>query len=174
MKIRTNFVTNSSSTEWGEVVIDNPVLLEILSRYKALGTFGENTWFKIGAFLTEDDIDYVPELDPDIKTKTPAFHSYRAEDLLYCPSSLEEVVEKIIGVMETDTGNYEGEYDYQLYKQLIEELTQREDEINHACKQVIWYSRQEVWTGRFGCREYRYDQEDGEYYHEEETGNLDW
>ena len=34
MKIRTDFVTNSSSVSTAEIVIDNPLLLEILQRYK--------------------------------------------------------------------------------------------------------------------------------------------
>ena len=34
MKIRTGFVTNSSSYCSAEVVIDNPVLLGILKKYK--------------------------------------------------------------------------------------------------------------------------------------------
>ena len=39
MKMRTDFVTNSSSYSTAEVVIDNPVLLEILQKYKiASGT----------------------------------------------------------------------------------------------------------------------------------------
>ena len=33
MKIRTNFVTNSSSYSSAEIKIDNPVLLEILKKY---------------------------------------------------------------------------------------------------------------------------------------------
>ena len=42
MKIRTDFVTNSSSESSVEVFIDNPVLLEILQKYKDLGLFIED------------------------------------------------------------------------------------------------------------------------------------
>jgi hypothetical protein len=173
MKIRTDFVTNSSSDSFGVVLIDNPVLLEILARYKVLGTFGENSNFEIGAFYTEDEKPYITEPDPDIKTTTPAFHSYSAEEW-NTPSSLEEVVENIIKVMDDDDDfYYEDKYDQQLYQQLKDELIQREDEINNAFRQVIWWSRKELYSGRFGCWEFKYDQENGEYYHGEETGNLD-
>lgn len=43
MKIRTNFVTNSSSYSSAEIKIDNPVLLEILEKYKTLGAFKKAT-----------------------------------------------------------------------------------------------------------------------------------
>lgn len=45
MKIHTDFVTNSSSVSTVEIVIDNPMLLEILLRYKDMGAFGESPFF---------------------------------------------------------------------------------------------------------------------------------
>ena len=68
MKIRTNFVTNSSSVSTTEVVIDNLVLLEILAKYQQLGTFDEVFSFNIGSI----DSYHWPE--SKIKTKTPAIY----------------------------------------------------------------------------------------------------
>ena len=42
MKIRTDFVTNSSSESTAEIVIDNSLLLEILKKYKDMGAFGDD------------------------------------------------------------------------------------------------------------------------------------
>ena len=65
MKIRTDFVTNSSSESTAEIVIDNPMLLEILQRYKNLGAFGDHTLFGIGEFVSESEVSNI---------KKPAFH----------------------------------------------------------------------------------------------------
>ena len=178
MKIRSDFVTNSSSTSYGEVVIDNLVLLEILARYKEMGTFAGGSNISIGSFYDKGgnypDVVYgeMAVTDPDISTITPAFHTFCAHEW-DTPSSLDEVIEEIIAVME-DNYDFSDESVKALFNQLKEELIQREDEILKAFKTVKWYSRQVLYSGRFGCWEFKYDQENGEYYHNEETGCLDF
>ena len=182
MKIRPDFVTNSSSGSYGEVIIDNPVLLEILAKYKAMGNFRGIESFEIGDFqscLMEDD------MDSDIKTLTPAFHSISCEgwgSWEFAPSSLDEVLENIIEVMDHELENiqsYDPEvflkfFDQELYQKLREELRQSADEINNSFIAVKWFSREDLYDGRFRCWEFKYDREHGEDYYEEETGNMDW
>ncbi len=175
MKIRTDFVTNSSSSSYGEVVIDNPVLLEILSKYKTLGTFGEDMVFEIGDFYREDSDVSKSEIDPDIKTKTPAIHTDHEDfDSIRVPRSLDEVLENLIELLYYHCWFLVGNCDPDLYNRLLEELRKRENEIKQAFFQIKWWFRQELYWGRFGCWEFKYDQENGEYYHEEETGGLDY
>jgi len=160
VKIRTDFVTNSSSESFGEVIIDNPVLLEILTRYKEMGTFGEHPPFMIGSF----DDNYIP--DTDITTLTPAVYC-SCEDR-YMAESTFEVIENIINIMDDNSSDY----DWDLYQQLLEELDQRENEICDSFKKVKWWRRQELNSGKFGVWEWKFDEEDGEYYYEETTGDL--
>ncbi len=62
MKIRTDFVTNSSSYTSACIVIDNPVLLEILQKYKDLGVFDNaRPCFSIGSYKTRLEVT-TPEL----------------------------------------------------------------------------------------------------------------
>jgi len=169
MKIRTDFVTNSSSASYGEVVIDNLVLLDILARYKEIGIFGEETVISIGSFDDIDNYEGPSEPDPNIKTITPALHTFSVQ--AYPPSSLDEVIEKIIEVLRNCYDNKEQNNVF-YFDQLKEELIQREDEILKAFKTVKWYSREVLYSGRWGCWEFKYDQENGEYYHDEQTGDL--
>jgi len=176
MKIRSDFVTNSSSSSYGEVVIDNLVLLEILTRYKDMGTFGEDFPFKVGSYDDNNVDNKFLGKDQSIKTLTPAMHWKLQGD--FPPHSLDKVLDEIIEVMDwywyefIDEDN--AEYNNALYSQLKEELKQREYEILKAYKTVKWYSRQVLYSGRFGCWEFKYDQENGEYYHSEQTGCLDF
>jgi len=78
MKIRTDFVTNSSSESTAEIVIDNPLLLQILQKYKDMGTFGdEKLFFGIGEYHTKYYNSVGSEFES--KIKNPAF--YYHEDL---------------------------------------------------------------------------------------------
>ena len=171
MKIRTDFVTNSSSESYGVVVIDNPVLLDILARYKALETFGDDVCFEIGntfpGYMNYSVFKREP--DQDIKTITPAFYSFSVDEINQ-PSSLDEVLKSIIDVMDDDRNSFDDD----LYQQLLKELKQRKDEITKAYITVKWFSHKVLYSERYGRYEFKFDQENGEDYYSEETGNLDW
>ena len=174
MKIIRGFVTNSSSYSYGEVIIDNPVLLEILGKYKTLGTFGEDMDFEIGDYYTRRSDGRESEIDLDIETKRPAIHT-DSENLMHNhpPISLDGVLESLIELLDdycwsTDNCNPE------LYQQLLEEFHEREVEIKQSYVQIKWWSRQELYSGRFGVWEFKFDKDSGEHYFSDETGCLDW
>ena len=135
MKFRTGFVTNSSSSYSADIVIDNPVLLEILKRYEQMGAFyRKNPHFTIGTFNSDSD------LINDGATNTPAFHHSEYAygegnnwNNLYPPSSLDEVLGQIIQLIDLDIN--EGT----LKDQLIDELNQKKEEIRAGYLKVYWF-----------------------------------
>lgn len=128
MKIRTNFVTNSSSYSSAEIKIDNPVLLEIMKRYK-----------EQGAFVDEDGDDRGSAMAVRKgKKKELAFYYSEDEiaDVFYGPDRIEDVVNCILKVISWDNNIYfENE---SLYRQFKEELAARRAEINDSYKEVYW------------------------------------
>ncbi len=152
MKIRTDFVTNSSSYVTTEVVIDNPVLLEILQKYKDMGLFaGKEPIFGIGTYDTVD-AEYKKSgpsgyIDYDAQTKTPAFfyienQNEDGEPSLslvwdYWPKSLEDVLSSIIEILNSADDYIDGE----LRDRLVQELDQKNADVLQAYKYASWSSR---------------------------------
>lgn len=135
MKIRTDFVTNSSSYSSAEVIIDNPVLLEILKKYEDMGTFSSrNQDFSIGNY---ENLEVDPHWSHEEISITPAIAvsvvegSYPWSNV---PSSLSDVVENILYCLE-EVGSIK---DNDLLGKMKSELEYRSDEITAAYKQVIW------------------------------------
>lgn len=157
MKLRTGFVTNSSSYSSAEIRIDNPVLLEILARYKAQGAFlmknGEDhRGYVVGqsefaAKSTEIEPCCLQEAD-----KTPAavafFDSTRAT-VFYAPGSLEEVADCILRLIAGDFEKFL--QNRPLFTACREELKARREEILSAYREVYWYA----------CDEEQAEDEDG-------------
>lgn len=165
MKIRTDFVTNSSSYCSAEILIDNIVLLEILVKYKDMGTFGEeNDSFSVGSYpVSGERIENTKD-----KTLTPAFYCNDI-DFEGSPTTLNEVLEKLIETM--DEWRYD--YDVELYEHLVEELQQREEEIMSSFIEVSWESRLEKYGGAYRHWSFTYHHMNGESYDFEKLGH-DW
>lgn len=146
MKIRTDFVTNSSSYCTTEVVIDNPVLLEVLQKYKDMGLFGNNEPI-IGIGVYESQDAQFGAYRYEDQTKTPAFFYYEEQSdehfkclnmINYCdaPNSPDHVLGHIISII-----NSADKYlDVEIRTKLQEELELRKDEINRSYSNIIWKS----------------------------------
>jgi len=135
MKIRTDFVTNSSSYSSASIVIDNPVLLEILQKYKDKGAF-EDSPFEIGNYgesCWPPDSSSI-ELSREL-IKTPAFYYYEGDGSFFheVPERLGDVLKIIISYL-----NGHLDCDEDLLKQILTELDERREDIKSAYKQVVW------------------------------------
>ncbi len=170
MKIRTDFVTNSSTYNHVEIIIDNPVLLEILQRYNDMGLFADNDpFFGIGNHELSYYSSYnngITHYIVDKGTKTPAFYYQLDEEEGYnglsligmCPKTLDKVLTEIINRI--DEGK---EYmDPRLYSQLTEELHKKDDEIKSGYLNVDW--RQRYSGDEEGEENFYYAPEIGERY----------
>jgi len=165
MKIRTDFVTNSSSYSSTSIVIDNPVLMEILVKYKEIGLF--------------ENLDLRFEIAPD---SDRAF-TYLDEDCIGPSgiSSLQECLEEIIEIISSDLDDNldnSNEYDENLFETMVKELRKNEDKILEAYKSVSWLiresSNEEDYDGRLLTEDrFSFAPEKGEevYYRQEDADN---
>jgi hypothetical protein len=140
MKFRTDFVTNSSSVSTAEVVVDNPLLLEILSKYKEMGTFfidEDLVFWRVGTRYENEEV--TKEFFEELKgaTKSPAF--YYLGDNIWHPHSLDDVLVSILGIMENDID------DSDLWWKLNEELNKREKEIIVNYLKIYWSGGTYAW-----------------------------
>jgi hypothetical protein len=169
MKIKVNFITNHSGSNM-DAVVDNPVLLEILQRYKDLGVFGDSR-----------DLDFhIGFIDPDAYidwesygqiSKTPAFMFFSGERgsetsrIEICPDSLDDVLAYIISVMDADTEEFSRYYDTDLYSQMKQELLERQQEIKVGYRKVLWDTDYYLEGPEIGDPEkahFSYDPDNGE------------
>lgn len=153
MKIRQDFVTNSSSSSSIILTIENPVLLEILQSYKEQGCFkSEGTTFGIGEYPSfPPGFSGLGFFEPDDKIPTPTFtfsEGEEAEDLYkpiiapVFPNSLYDVLNVVSGIMwfseyyvhwiDNKTKLRLGQYDRVLFKKLLTELHEKREEIAKA------------------------------------------
>lgn len=126
-----------------EVVIDNPVLLKIMQKYKDVGIFDlDCSHFSVGNY-ENFDTDLL-SMDEEI-SKTPALAVGLKKDG-YCwdivPFELNDVVNCILVSLE----RYDEINENVLFEQLKDEVEENIDEINTAFGQVIWKYGGEVFT----------------------------
>jgi len=137
MKIRTDFVTNSSSYSSAEIVIDNPVLLEILQKYKDKGTFDPgDSDYSIGEYVSYEE--YPPTL-PNYRqiSNTPALYVGLAEGSNSwgnIPSKLNEVIRLILYCLEDG----DSIVDKVLFEQMKAEVDRKRKEILASYMYVSW------------------------------------
>ncbi len=178
MKIRTNFVTNSSSYSSAEIKIDNPVLLEILKKYKEKGAFIVEGGYDWGNMIEnsernakEDDIterygydeDEMNEALDDLDKKPVALYFYEQEmaEVFFAPESIEDVIDCILDLI---THERETEMENEaLFEECEKELKQRADEINKSYIEVSWetsndgYGEDEPEEGEENSWEFHYN-----------------
>lgn len=151
MKIRTGFVTNSSSYSSAEIVIDNPVLLEILKKYRELSIFEYDV-----------EIGDVFEINRD-----------EDGDFAYdCPHSIKDLILCFVNMI-FELDNMNGGGDRQRLYDLNSEIENNIEIINNGYRYVRWYFQCDNY-GEFsepsgGClfeyngEDERYDEWDGEF-----------
>jgi len=152
MKIRTDFVTNSSSYSTAEVIIDNPLLLEILQKYKDLGTFVvDDPVFFMGNLEESMHEDLVNDFQ--FSTDTPLLVSNPDADYYDfwndVPYQLSEIVGSILYCIQ------EGRKvnDENLFEQMTRELEEKREEILLAFRKAVWKYEDSDNEGE----EYEYD-----------------
>jgi hypothetical protein len=125
--------------KWIEVVIDNPVLLDTLQKYKDMGLFdpdwsdfsiGDYEEFKIDSLPSHEAITQNPALSVGFKDILANHSSWR----YIIPSRLRDVVASMLqcleeGVLETNKI---------LFDQMRAEIDEKSVEIEAAFKRVVW------------------------------------
>ena len=163
MKIRTNFVTNSSSYSSAEIKIDNPVLLEILKKYEEKGAF-EGTileYDRIGVNAKEererefwgcypwtDDEEELKEREEELaevlkgyEDKDVALFYYNDEsaEVDYSPENIEDVIGCLLRMLDYENGYLDSVPP--LFDDFKSEILNRVEEINENFVDVIWKAR---------------------------------
>ena len=146
-----------------EVVIDNPVLLKIMQKYKDMGIFDLNcSDFSVGNYEYFDSDLF--SMDEEM-SKTPAL-AVGLKKEGYCWDTVPFELSDVVGCILESLDRYEGINENVLFEQLKDEVEESIDEINTAFGQVIWKYGGEVFTFERGEESYTV-QNDGEVEEEE-------
>ena len=145
MKIRTGFVTNSSSYSSAEIKIDNPVLLEILKKYKEMGAF---------------------KFDRGIDNMIGKSIHYKAEDVFGAeeiPDSLYNVIDYLMDLIFVGY-DYMKKQDKKLLNEFEAEIKNQKIEINKNFKSVLLKYNEESTDSNEKLKiKYEYKNGKGEY-----------
>ena len=126
MKLRTGFVTNSSSYSSAEVVIENPVLIEIIRKYELLG---------LNQYIMEEEEGSGHAVICESETEITPF--------CQGPRTLDDILDLLLDCVEWDSVQEPGkreQYDLQLQEARYE-LYSRRKEIFENYRSVKWESR---------------------------------
>lgn len=149
MKFRTDFVTNSSSSSFAEIMIDNLVLLEILEKYKKMGAFVRKDGRDLGTGIgmsEEEAKAKVPcpyfgkEKKNYVRSKKPlAFcycEEYEARIIDFAPDSIEFVALKMLDAI--DEFRILEKEKNPIFLECKNEIKERSQEITNAYTVVSW------------------------------------
>lgn len=106
----------------GTIIIDNPVLLEILVRYCEMGAFGD---FPYSFYFGDDKSEY-----PGFSKTTAFFEDEFDNEII----SLSELTTELLWFLSNQT---EDDYDGEMLEQLYEECSQRTEEIDRSYQRVL-------------------------------------
>ncbi len=131
MKIRTDFVTNSSSTSQVAITIKSSKLMEILAEYKAFLQSVQH-----GAFhFSEDAFEFAALNESGIKDIDVPENEQKIA------GALKDLFREIL------TANDAPEY---MLEKLLQEIASNEKAINEDVSLLEWKSMKSVWGGDFG------------------------
>ena len=160
MKIRTDYLTNHSGSNTVEIIIDNPLLLEILQKYKDINLFrsGWDAPFGIGDYSFRHDIEHI-ELENHTRIPACCIYFWGDSHGFEIPDTLDKVLKMMLSMIEAV--DYDEINDEPLFNQLKDELDLRKDEINSKFLKVSWYNEYDGDGGHF-LQNFHYDPVNGE------------
>lgn len=147
MKIRSDFVTNSSSSSTTEIVIDNPVLLQILQKYKDMGVISEIDNCEDNELRIGSNSGWI-----QTNVSTPAFSYYETQGgdgwtvIGDGPEKISDLLDHLIDALVRLNSEGSSQWFQKLnledmslwFQKMIAEIKQNRDSINANYRSVRW------------------------------------